>query len=155
MLAFFLHCAHVATVLQRHRQRHRTLTFDDPGIGAELPLVFNHIHAGGADQNDFDVSVTKPITPTFSLTAETDYLAAKWLGGDLYWLAILPITASVVFLLLLRSLARRYEVTPFLWSILIFIVSLIGLTASLFPYIAPPGHDVYTAAAPSNTLASC
>ena len=111
-MAFSLHCAHVAALLQRHcqRQRHRTLTFDDPGIGAELPLVFNHIHAGGADQNDFDVSVTKTITPNFSLTTETDYLAAKWLGGDLYWLAILPITSSVVFLLLQRSLARRCEV---------------------------------------------
>ncbi|MGH8114282.1 MAG: hypothetical protein ACREPS_04405, partial [Rhodanobacteraceae bacterium] len=53
-----------------------TLNFDDPGIGAELPLVFSHIRVDGVVQNDFDWSVTKPITPDFSLTAETDYLGA-------------------------------------------------------------------------------
>lgn len=53
-----------------------TLTFDDPGIGAELPITFSHIHADGADQSDFDISVTKPITPNFSLIAGTDYLYA-------------------------------------------------------------------------------
>ncbi|MDE2273773.1 MAG: hypothetical protein KGL00_06205, partial [Gammaproteobacteria bacterium] len=28
-----------------------TLSFDDPGIGAELPLVFSHIYADGTEQN--------------------------------------------------------------------------------------------------------
>lgn len=50
-----------------------TLTFDDPGIGAELPLVFSHIKADGVEQNVFSASFTKPITPGFSLVAGTDY----------------------------------------------------------------------------------
>lgn len=54
-----------------------TLNFDDPGIGAELPIVFSHVHSGNTDSNDIGVSVTKPITPDFSLTAGTDYLAAS------------------------------------------------------------------------------
>ncbi|HEX5352708.1 MAG TPA: hypothetical protein VFW60_01370 [Rhodanobacteraceae bacterium] len=57
-----------------------TLTFDDPGIGAELPLVFSHIRAFGIDQNDFDIAVTKPITPNFSLIAATDYSGATQAG---------------------------------------------------------------------------
>ncbi len=58
-----------------------TLNFDDPGIGAELPLVFSHIRDHGVDQNDLDLSVTKPITRNFSLTAETDYFGAT--GGGM------------------------------------------------------------------------
>jgi hypothetical protein len=58
-----------------------TLTFDDPGIGAELPLVFSHVPNHGIDQNDFGLSVTKPITPNFSVTAATDYLGTT--GGGL------------------------------------------------------------------------
>ena len=57
-----------------------TLNFDDPGIGAEMPLVFSHIHADGVTQNDFDLSVTKPITQNFSLTAGTDYFGATQPG---------------------------------------------------------------------------
>lgn len=50
-----------------------TLTFDDPGIGAELPLVFSHTKVDGTEQNVFSASFTKPITPGFSLVAGTDY----------------------------------------------------------------------------------
>ncbi|MGA9852435.1 MAG: hypothetical protein WBR15_05830 [Gammaproteobacteria bacterium] len=50
-----------------------TLSFDDPGIGAELPFVFDHINADGTEQNVLSASFTKPITPDFSLTASTDY----------------------------------------------------------------------------------
>jgi len=62
----------------------------------------------------------------------TDYLAAifnpdmPW-GVSHMWVAALE-----------TSLARRHEAAPFFWSILIFVVSLIGLAAGLFPYIAPP-----------------
>lgn len=58
-----------------------TLNFDDPGIGAELPMVFSHIRADGANQNDLDLAVTKPITPNFSLTAETGYSSATSSGA--------------------------------------------------------------------------
>ncbi len=53
-----------------------TLNFDDPGIGAELPLVFTHSHDDGVTSNDLDLSITKPVTPNFSLTLETGYLSA-------------------------------------------------------------------------------
>lgn len=59
-----------------------TLNFDDPGIGAELPMVFSHIRADGVTQNDLDLSVAKPITRNFSLTAETDYFGATQPGAS-------------------------------------------------------------------------
>lgn len=58
-----------------------TLTFDDPGIGAEFPFVFGRIRVDGAYQTDFSLSVTKPITPNFSLIAGTDYLGVGQPGG--------------------------------------------------------------------------
>ena len=58
-----------------------TLTFDDPGIGAEFPLVFSRIRADGIYQSDLSLSVTKPITPGFSLTAATDYLGISQPGA--------------------------------------------------------------------------
>ncbi|MGH8183680.1 MAG: hypothetical protein ACREPH_08480 [Rhodanobacteraceae bacterium] len=58
-----------------------TLTFDDPGIGAELPLVFNHIRADGVTTNDLGFSITKPVTPNFSLIAATDYLGTSQPGA--------------------------------------------------------------------------
>lgn len=80
------------------------------------------------------------------------YISAKWFGPDLYGLMILPIVAGLSFLMLLHSIRRGREVAPFVWSIVIFAVSLIGLAVSLFPYMVPPNVSVHDAAAPSNTL---
>ena len=57
-----------------------TLTFDDPGIGAELPLVFSRIRADGAVQDNLGIALTKPITRNFSLIAGTDYLSVTSSG---------------------------------------------------------------------------
>lgn len=80
------------------------------------------------------------------------YISAKWFGPDFYGLMILPSVAGLSFLMLLYSLRRRREVAPFVWSIVIFAASLIGLAASLFPYMVPPNVHVHAAAAPPNTL---
>lgn len=58
-----------------------TLTFDDPGIGAELPLVFSHVRADGVTTNDLGLALTKPISQDFSLIAGTDYVGATQPGS--------------------------------------------------------------------------
>ena len=80
------------------------------------------------------------------------YVFEKWFGPHMLALAPLPLIAAVSFLLLLRSLAHRREVAPFVWSVLIFVSSLLGLAASLYPNIVPPAIGVHVAAASSNTL---
>ncbi|MGH8227439.1 MAG: hypothetical protein ACRET2_13750 [Steroidobacteraceae bacterium] len=50
-----------------------TLSFDDPGIGAELPIVFEHDRADGTERNVLSAAFTKPITSRFSLVAGGDY----------------------------------------------------------------------------------
>lgn len=57
-----------------------TLNFDDPGIGAELPLTFSSIRDDGRTLNDLGLSVTKPIAPGFSILGETDYVGATGAG---------------------------------------------------------------------------
>jgi cytochrome d ubiquinol oxidase subunit II len=81
-----------------------------------------------------------------------DFVKDKWFGPALYGLMWLPIAAAFSFLMLLRAIRRRYEVAPFVWSIIIFVVSLIGLAASLYPYIVPPSLNVHTAGSASKTL---
>lgn len=71
--AFVPPCVH-AHAIAGQRLFPSTLTFDDPGIGAELPLVFSRIRADGVMQNDLGISVTKPVTQNFSLIAGTDYV---------------------------------------------------------------------------------
>lgn len=58
-----------------------TLSFDDPGIGAELPLVFSHVRADGVRQDDLGFAITKPVTPNFSLIAGTDYIGTTQPGA--------------------------------------------------------------------------
>ena len=50
-----------------------TLSFADPGIGAELPLVFSHINVDGTEQNVLSASWTLPVTSDFSAVLSTDY----------------------------------------------------------------------------------
>lgn len=97
-----------------------TLNFDDPGIGAELPLVFSRSHADGVTTNDLGISVTKPITPRFSLAAASDYLGATatadaapgvygWGNltlGALWQAYLSPATESIGSLELIRRFAH-------------------------------------------------
>lgn len=66
--------------------------------------------------------------------------------------ALLPLAALFCFYMLFRALARCEERAPFIWSLLIFMFSFIGLAASLFPYIVPGAITIDQAAAPTNTL---
>lgn len=80
-------------------------------------------------------------------------VAARWFTmPDFYLFAALPLLAAGAFLMLLRALRRRYEFAPFVWTLLIFLFSFLGLAASLYPYIVPGSVTVDQAAADSNTL---
>ena len=54
--------------------------------------------------------------------------------------------------MLARALWKRHEHAPFSWSIGIFLASLIGLAASLYPYLIPRSVTAEAAAADSLTL---
>ncbi|GET41592.1 cytochrome d ubiquinol oxidase subunit II [Microseira wollei NIES-4236] len=53
---------------------------------------------------------------------------------------------------LLKSLDRKQERAPFVWTILIFVLTFIGLGLVVFPYIIPPEIPIYEAAAAPSSL---
>lgn len=91
------------------------------------------------------------------ITAWTPFLyhqvAQRWFTPATFvYFVWLPLLAMFAFAMLVRSLVRRQDGAPFLWSVVIFTASAVGLGASLFPYIVPGYLTLYQAAATTKTL---
>jgi cytochrome bd ubiquinol oxidase subunit II len=69
-----------------------------------------------------------------------------------YIFAAIPFLGIFLIGLLLRSLNRREERTPILWTILIFMLTFLGLGLVVFPYIIPNEVTIYDAAASPSAL---
>jgi cytochrome bd ubiquinol oxidase subunit II len=70
----------------------------------------------------------------------------------LYIFATIPLLGLLLIGLLLRSLNKQQERAPFVWTILIFLLSFLGLGAIIFPYVIPPTISIYQAAASPSAL---
>lgn len=82
-----------------------------------------------------------------------DYVAQRWFAlPAALSLAMLPLAGLVAYVRLLRALDRGQEHAPFIWSVVIFMVSFVGLAASLYPYLVPPTLSLAGSAADSATL---
>jgi cytochrome bd ubiquinol oxidase subunit II len=71
---------------------------------------------------------------------------------QVYIFAAIPILGILLIGLLLKSLADRQERAPLVWTILIFVLTFIGLGMIVFPYIIPTKITIYQAAASSSAL---
>ncbi|WP_244348811.1 cytochrome d ubiquinol oxidase subunit II [Thermostichus vulcanus] len=69
-----------------------------------------------------------------------------------YIFALIPLLAILLIGLLLRSLRQKKEVEPFVWTVLLFVLSFMGLGLLIFPYIIPPSITIYQAAADPSAL---
>lgn len=69
-----------------------------------------------------------------------------------YIFAAIPVLGVVLVGLLLRSLKREEENTPLIWTMLIFLLTFIGLGLIVFPYIIPNQITIYQAAAAPSAL---
>jgi cytochrome d ubiquinol oxidase subunit II len=65
---------------------------------------------------------------------------------------IIPLLAVLLIGLLLRSLSRKAENMPFIWTLLLFLLSFIGLGLIVFPYIIPTKITIYQGAAAPSSL---
>jgi len=88
------------------------------------------------------------VTPVF-YEAARDRLFSPPL---VYIFAVIPVLGVTLVGLLLRSLNRQEETTPFVWTILIFLLTFIGLGLIVFPYIIPTQITIYQAAAAPSAL---
>jgi cytochrome d ubiquinol oxidase subunit II len=81
------------------------------------------------------------------------YVAQRWFSmPEVLLLAMLPLAGLAAYARLMQSLARGRERAPFIWSVTIFMVSFVGLVASLYPYLVPPAMSLDASASSSATL---
>jgi cytochrome bd ubiquinol oxidase subunit II len=69
-----------------------------------------------------------------------------------YVFVAIPLLGVLFVGMLLKSLQNKEERTPFVWTILIFLLSFIGLGLIVFPYIIPTQLTIYQAAASPSAL---
>ncbi|MCF2145394.1 cytochrome d ubiquinol oxidase subunit II [Desmonostoc muscorum LEGE 12446] len=69
-----------------------------------------------------------------------------------YIFAVIPLVGVLLIWQLLKSLNRKQERAPFILTILLFVLSFIGLGLIVFPYIIPNKITIYQAAADPSSL---
>lgn len=76
-------------------------------------------------------------------------IAERWFSWpNIVFLSPVPLYTGLVALILMRSLIHRDNYLPFICSIGLFILSFIGLSISLWPYIIPRVLTIWDAASP-------
>jgi cytochrome d ubiquinol oxidase subunit II len=69
-----------------------------------------------------------------------------------YIFALIPFLGIALIWSLIKSLDRKQERMPFIWTILLFLLTFIGLGLVVFPYIIPNQVTIYEAAASPSAL---
>ncbi|WP_068318723.1 cytochrome d ubiquinol oxidase subunit II [Polycladidibacter hongkongensis] len=76
-----------------------------------------------------------------------------WLYSDLKYVGLfVPVLVLAVSLLAWHGLKRGPDYLPFVCVLILFLISYLGLAASLYPYIVPGHFTIWEAAAPDNSL---
>jgi cytochrome d ubiquinol oxidase subunit II len=63
-----------------------------------------------------------------------------------------PLLVALAAYLMIKGILKREELTPFLASLALFILSFAGIGISFYPYIVPPTLTIWDAAAPQESL---
>ena len=69
-----------------------------------------------------------------------------------YIFASIPVLGVILIWQLLQSLNEKAERTPFIWTILLFLLTFLGLALVVFPYIIPTEITIYQAAADPSSM---
>jgi cytochrome bd ubiquinol oxidase subunit II len=91
------------------------------------------------------ITITTPIF--YAATRERLFTAPL-----VYIFALIPLLGALLIFLLVRSLNQRRERRPFVWTILLFLLSFLGLGLIVFPFIIPTQITIYEAAASPSSL---
>lgn len=83
-----------------------------------------------------------------TLRLEATY-QTRWLSfPNVLATAQVPLATLIVTALFYRSLARRKHAQPFFWALALFMLCLLGLGISIWPYVIPARVTIWEAAAP-------
>jgi cytochrome d ubiquinol oxidase subunit II len=91
-----------------------------------------------------------------AVSIATPFLSVQYTQRWFTWPNIIltapvPIAVAAVTVLLLRSLANKYDYQPFFLTLVLFFLSYAGLGISMFPYIVPQSITIWEAASPRNS----
>jgi cytochrome bd ubiquinol oxidase subunit II len=91
-----------------------------------------------------------------AVSIATPFLSVQYTQRWFTWPNIIltapvPIAVAAVTVLLLRSLANKYDYQPFFLTLALFFLSYAGLGISMFPYIVPQSITIWEAASPRNS----
>jgi cytochrome d ubiquinol oxidase subunit II len=76
----------------------------------------------------------------------------RWFAWpNIVFTAPVPIAVTAVTVLLLRSLANKYDYQPFFLTLVLFLLSYAGLGISMYPYIVPQSITIWEAASPADS----
>jgi len=76
-------------------------------------------------------------------------IAARWFSfPNLLWFSPVPLLVVVSTSLLLRGVARRAQVLPFLATLALVFLGYSGLGISLWPHVIPPAISIWEASSP-------
>ncbi len=81
------------------------------------------------------------------------YMARWFAWPQILYSAPVPLMLAVAAYALFRGLRLHQELTPFIASLALFVLSYIGLGISFYPFIVPTSVTIWEAAAPDNSLA--
>ncbi|MEO5809278.1 MAG: cytochrome d ubiquinol oxidase subunit II [Sphingomicrobium sp.] len=70
---------------------------------------------------------------------------------DILFTANVPVISGILFFALARSLKKRRRYLPFLIALAIFLLGMIGLGISMWPYVVPTSITIWDAAAPERS----
>lgn len=87
-------------------------------------------------------------TPIFYVSARTRLFQQPLV----YIFALIPLLGILLIWQLQKSLNLKQERAPFVWTILLFLLTFIGLALVVFPYIIPTQITIYEAAADPSSL---
>jgi len=65
---------------------------------------------------------------------------------------VLPLVGIALIVQLFRSLAMEQEIWPFVYTVLLFVVSFAGLGVMVFPAVIPPSITIFQASASVSSL---
>ncbi|MDP3561519.1 MAG: cytochrome d ubiquinol oxidase subunit II [Legionellaceae bacterium] len=93
----------------------------------------------------FFVSIWTPL--------HSNEIFVRWYSyPNFIYLSPLPMLALIAIFLTWKNLSKKNEVKPFLYSIVIFLCSYVGIGVSVYPYLIPHQVTLWEAAAPDTTL---
>ena len=81
-----------------------------------------------------------------------NYMARWFSWPQVLYVIPVPLLVALCALALYRGLLTKRQLTPFLASLGLFILSFAGLLISFFPYIVPSSVTIWSAAAPDDSL---